>query len=64
MEVKEKNANALKELSARQDNTRKLSIQPTVEEVANGWIAKLKPLRKDLTIVKYQNQMDKHIPSH
>ena len=60
-ETKEKKKAAMSALPKFAEETKASNELPTFETVSSLWIERLKPIRKDSTIVKYQNQLDTHL---
>ena len=60
-DVKEKKQAAINRLSALETEVTPSKETPTVEAICFLWLESLKSVRKDSTIVKYQNQLVSHI---
>ena len=59
-EVKKKRTEVMKDVK-KSEKAAAFSSQPNLQQVSSMWLDSLRPTRKASTIVKYSNQLDKHI---
>ena len=61
LEVKRKKNDAIANIQASEKKKAKITLPHTFSEISSQWLNSLKSVRKASTIIKYENQLEKHI---